>query len=90
MNCHNIWGRKKKNDLEAIGAGLHNLLVPYDLLTDIDRAKDLEFSNELVKFLVINGYRLQNPIENNLTEMHRQASFKQHEQNDNSNNNSGG
>lgn len=59
VNCHHIWARRKKNDLENMGASLHHKIVPYDLLTDREKAADLQFSFELVKFLILNGYRLQ-------------------------------
>lgn len=42
-----------------MGAALHHKIVPYDLLTDREKASDLQFSFELVKFLILNGYRLQ-------------------------------
>ena len=59
VNCHQIWARRKKFDLENMGAALHDQLVPYDLLTDLEKEKDLRFSNELIKFLQLNGYRMQ-------------------------------
>jgi ryanodine receptor 2 len=59
MNCHDIWARRKRDDLDSVGAELHDFLVPYDLLTDQERTKDLEFANELIKFLQLTGYRMQ-------------------------------
>ena len=56
-NYHQIWGKKKKYDLENIGAGLHNLLVPYELLTEGEKSKYSQFDNELIKFLQSSGYR---------------------------------
>jgi hypothetical protein len=62
INCHNIRAKKKQNELENIGAELHHLLVPYDLLTDREKVNDKHFTNELLKFLQISGYRTQGYI----------------------------
>ena len=59
VNCHQLWARKKKYDLENIGASLHDLLVPYDLLTDMEKERDQRFTTELLKYLQISGYRMQ-------------------------------
>lgn len=59
MNYHHIWSKKKKIDLENIGTAIHNLLVPYELLTDREKVKYIEFSNDLVKYLQQIGYRFQ-------------------------------
>lgn len=59
LNYHQIWSKKKKYDLENIGAGLHNLLVPYELLTEGEKSKYSQFSNELIKFVQSMGYRFQ-------------------------------
>ena len=58
-NYHQIWSKQKKIDLENVGAGLHHLLVTYELLTDREKSKYLEFSFDLLKFLILNGYRVQ-------------------------------
>jgi hypothetical protein len=59
MNCHELWAKRKKTDLEIIGAGLHHLLVPYALLTDKEKSKDIQFSQDFIKFLQMDGYRIQ-------------------------------
>uniref|UniRef100_A0AA85JZA6 Ryanodine receptor n=1 Tax=Trichobilharzia regenti TaxID=157069 RepID=A0AA85JZA6_TRIRE len=57
-NAHNIWARQKMSELEAIGGGVHQLLVPYDILTDNERKRYRRLTHELIKYLQYNGYRL--------------------------------
>jgi hypothetical protein len=59
INYHHIWSKQKQIDLENVGAGLHHLLTPYEFLTDREKAKYLEFSFDMLKFLILNGYRIQ-------------------------------
>ena len=58
INCHNIWAKHKIGNLESIGAELHHLLVSYELLTDREKASNLQFTTELMKFLQLNGIRV--------------------------------
>jgi hypothetical protein len=46
-------------ELENVGAGIHHLLVPNDLMTDREKQKDIQFAQEFLKFLQMNGYRIQ-------------------------------
>jgi len=57
----NILLRLKKYSFsirESLGGGLHSRLVPYDLLTDKEKQKDLKFYQDLVKYINICGYRI--------------------------------
>ncbi|UJR09568.1 hypothetical protein I4U23_013803 [Adineta vaga] len=58
QNAHEIWAKELKTRLVAIGGGLHSRLVPYELLTDTEKQKDLKFYQDLVKYLNISGYRV--------------------------------
>jgi ryanodine receptor 2 len=63
-NCHHLWAKNKKEELEKVGASIHNCLVPYELLTDREKAKDLQLSGDLLRFLQLKGYRLHKTINN--------------------------
>nr|CAI5848298.1 unnamed protein product [Callosobruchus analis] len=60
-NAHDIWARKKKEELNTCGGGVHPQLVPYDLLTDKEKKKDRERSQEFLKYMQYMGFKLHRP-----------------------------
>ncbi|VDO07677.1 unnamed protein product [Rodentolepis nana] len=57
-NAHQIWAKQKLEELEEIGGGVHQLLVPYDILTDRERKRYRRLTHELIRYLQYWGYRL--------------------------------
>lgn len=58
IQSHEVWAKKKKAQLEALGGGIHPQLVQYEHLTDREKSRDKEKGQELLKFLQLFGFRL--------------------------------
>ncbi|XP_018801099.1 PREDICTED: ryanodine receptor isoform X5 [Bactrocera latifrons] len=67
-NSHDIWAKKKKEELNSCGGVIHPQLVPYDLLTDKEKRKDRERSQEFLKYMQYQGYKLHKPSKGGVTE----------------------
>ncbi|KAL5968425.1 Ryanodine receptor [Taenia solium] len=64
-NAHQIWAKRKVEELEEIGEPLlleswrcSPNLVPYDILTDRERKRYRRLNHELIRYLRYWGYRL--------------------------------
>lgn len=57
-NSHDIWAKKKREEIDNCGGAIHNQLVPYDLLTDKEKKKDRERSQEFLKYMQYQGLKL--------------------------------
>ncbi|XP_033608233.1 ryanodine receptor isoform X6 [Cryptotermes secundus] len=72
-NAHDIWAKKKKEELTTCGGAVSPQLVPYDLLTDKEKKKDRERSQEFLKYLQYQGYKLHRPNRGGGTESEQAA-----------------
>lgn len=57
-NSHDIWAKKKREEIDTCGGTIHSQLVPYDLLTDKEKKKDRERSQEFLKYMQYQGLKL--------------------------------
>lgn len=55
---HAVWAKKKRAQLDAVGGGIHPLLVPYDMLTVAEKEHYRKHVTELFRFLQTNGFRI--------------------------------
>lgn len=73
-NAHDLWARKTIEDWEMklrATTGdilrspimLHPMMAPYDLLTDKEKRKNRERSQELLKYMLFEGYKVFRPDE---------------------------
>ncbi|XP_037033206.1 ryanodine receptor isoform X4 [Bradysia coprophila] len=60
-NSHDIWAKKKREEIDTSGGIIHPQLVPYDLLTDKEKKKDRERSQEFLKYMQYQGLKLHRP-----------------------------
>lgn len=69
-NAHDIWAKSVREQGKIRGSGgtggiIHPQMVPYDLLTDREKKKNRERSQELLKFLQFEGFKVfKNPERN--------------------------
>ncbi|XP_057661319.1 ryanodine receptor isoform X14 [Diorhabda carinulata] len=73
-NAHDIWAKKKREELTTCGGGVHPQLVPYDLLTDKEKKKNRERSQEFLKYLQYQGFKLHRPNRGGLSETEQSTS----------------
>ncbi|KAH9493479.1 Ryanodine receptor 2 [Dermatophagoides farinae] len=65
-NAHDIWAKSVREQSRMMGGGIiHPQMVPYDLLTDREKKKNRERSQELLKFLQFEGYKVFKSMERN-------------------------
>lgn len=58
-NAHDIWAKNMREQSIVMGNGIiHPQMVPYDLLTDREKKKNRERSQELLKFLQYEGFKV--------------------------------
>ena len=67
VNAHAIWALNKQLELDNIGVLIHNRLVDYNQLTSQERKRYREKSQDLFRFLQLNGFRIIGELQSLLT-----------------------
>jgi len=57
-NAHDVWAKRKKLELDHLGGGIHPQLVQYNVLTDKEKKKYRDRSQEILRFLQVHGFRV--------------------------------
>ncbi|KAI5618783.1 ryanodine receptor 2 isoform X1 [Silurus asotus] len=65
-NYHNLWAKKRLQELHAKGGGSRALLLPYDSLSNREKSRIRVRAQDILKFFCVNGFtvwRERKPIE---------------------------
>ena len=64
-NAHDIWAENVRQHNQVMGGNMiHPQMVPYDLLTDKEKKKNRERSQELLKFLQFENFKVFKTVRN--------------------------
>lgn len=78
-NSHDIWAKKKREEIDTCGGVIHSQLVPYDLLTDKEKKKDRERSQEFLKYMQYQGLKLHKLVDfHRFREQSHEAHYNSH------------